>query len=301
MELRQLELLLTVIECGGYAPAGKRLNVSHSAIHRQIRLLEQELGCRLLARSGSKMQPTAAARLLAGVDLNIRRELSDARCRLDDLNNLRQGCLRIGTTSSVLVCFLPLVLRRFSRKYPGVRLHLVTGVADDLMDGVLEEKLDLAIVFNALDTPFQMPNLACETLYTEEFCWAVGKRHALAKCRRIDLARLAAHPLITLPPRSHLRRACDRLFAATGVVPTVVTEVENEEAIDKLIEIGMGFALRSRRRRANPNIRCLNVPNHTIQCDVGAVVQKRDYAPRATVEFIRMCREAARPSISPKT
>src|SRR6185312_8085374 len=43
MELHQLQSLLAVIDSGGYAPAGKALHLSHSAIHRQIRMLEQEL------------------------------------------------------------------------------------------------------------------------------------------------------------------------------------------------------------------------------------------------------------------
>jgi hypothetical protein len=76
----------------------------------------------------------------------------------------------------------------------------------------------------------------------------------------------------------------------------VITELENEEAIDKLIEINMGFALRSRRRPANAMIRCFRIQNPTIQCEVGIVLQKRNYVPRAVTEFIRMCREVKMPS-----
>jgi DNA-binding transcriptional LysR family regulator len=289
MELHQLWLLNAVIASGGYSQAGKLLRISHSAIHRQIRMLEQELDCRLLERSGRLVKPTESGRLLADLTLRVQQEIADAQCQIDDLSNLRSGKLRIGTTSSILVSFLPAVLQRFSKKFPGVRLQLITGIADDLLEDVSEGKLDLAIVFNPTDLPRPMPRLECETLYREEFHWAVGKSHPLARRERVELAELAAYPLITLPPRSHLRRACDRFFAAKNINAQVITELENEEAIDKLIEIGMGVALRSNRRPANARIHCFRI-GKGVQCEVGVVLQKRNYSPRAIAEFVEMCR-----------
>lgn len=291
MELHQLQLLRAVIESGGYAPAGKLLHVSHSAIHRQIRLLEQELGCRLLARSGRSVKPTESGRLLVDLNLRLCQAIADAQCQIDELNNLTKGHLRIGTSSSILVSFLPGVLRRFSNQFPGVHLHLATGIADDLIEEVLEGKLDMGILFNPADFPRPLPELDWSILYVEEFDWAVGKTHPLAKQSQIALSELAAYPLITPPPRSHVRRACDRLFAAAEIVPTVITEVENEEAIDKLIEVDLGFAARSRRRPANEKIRCFQIPGYTIQCEVGMVWRKKNNADRAFREFVRVCQQ----------
>lgn len=295
MELRQLQLLLSVIESGGYAAAGKQLNLSHSAIHRQIRMLEQELDCHLLARSGRCVAPTEPGRVLAGLALQIRERIAEARQQVNDLTSLQSGHLRIGTTSSILVSYLPTVLQCFSKRFPGVRFHLVTGIADDLIEDVLRGKLDLGILFNPTDLRRRMPELEIEILYCEEFDWAIGNGHPLATQDQVTLAQLVDYPLITLPPQSHLRRACDRLFAAQGLVPTVITELENEEAIDRLIEINMGFALRSRRRPENARIRCFRIPSGTVQCTVGIVLQKTSCIPPATTEFIRVCREIKMP------
>ncbi len=207
------------------------------------------------------------------------------------MNNVRAGHLRIGTSSSILVSFLPAVLERYSKKFPGVQFHLVTGVADDIIEEVLKGELDLGILFNPADLSRPIPELEIQILYREEFDWAVSKGHPLAKQDQITLPQLAAYPLITLPPKSHLRRACDRLFATQGLIPTVITELENEEAIDKLIEINMSFALRSRSRPANAKIRCFSIPSGTIHCEVGIVLQKRNCVPRAVSEFVGMCRD----------
>ena len=295
MELHQLQLLLTVIESGGYAPAGKLLHVSHSAIHRQIRMLEEELDCRLLARSGRAVKATDTGHLVADLARRVVEEIGEAQRQVDDLSNLRTGRLRIGTSSSILVSFLPAVLQGFSKRFPGVRFHLTTGIADDLIEDVLKGKLDLGILFNPSDLSHPIPELEIDVLYREEFDWAVGKGHPLARQDQVTLRQLAAYPLITLPPQSHLRRACDRLFAARGIVPTVITELEYEEAIDKLIEINMGFALRSRRRPVSKKIRCFRIPSGAIQCEVGVVSHKTNRIPRAVTEFIRMCREVKMP------
>lgn len=295
MELRQLQLLLSVIEAGGYAPAGKALHVSHSAIHRQVRMLEQEFGRRLLSRSGGTVVATESGSLLVSLALRIHQEIADTQRQINDLDNLRSGHLRIGTSSSFLVSFLPTVLKRFSKKFPGVRFHLINGVADSIIDGIVRGKLDVGILFNPTDIPHPIPELEINTLYHEEFDWAVAQSHPLARQNRVTLAQLAAYPLITLPAQSHLRHACDRVFATTGLAPTVITEVENEEAIDKLIEVDMGFALRLRRRPRNGKIHCFRIPSGTVRCEVGIVSQKKSCTARAVTEFIRICREVKMP------
>jgi len=295
VEFRQLQLLRDVIESGGYTSAGKLLHISHSAIHRQIRMLEEELGCRLLVRSGRKVKPTESGRLLADLNLRIRKEIEDAQNQVNDLNHLRTGHLRIGTSSSIMMSFLPAVLQRFSNQFPGVHLHLATGIADDLIEDVVESKLDIGILFNPADFPRPVPELDCQILYEEEFEWAVARDHPLAGRDRIALSELAAYPLIAPPPRSHIRRACDRLFSANGLDTTVITEVENEETIDKLIEMNLGFAARSRRRPANAGIRCFRIPNRTIRCKVGIVLRQRNGSQRVFTEFLRVCRQVKMP------
>ena len=81
-------------------------------------MLEQELDCPLLARSWPHGACDRTRRaLLVDLALQIHEEIAEVRRRVGDLNNLRQGSLRIGTSSSILVSFLPGVLQRFSRNF----------------------------------------------------------------------------------------------------------------------------------------------------------------------------------------
>ena len=127
MDLRQLEMLLAVVDCGGYTKAGKALHVSHSAIHRQIRLLEDELQVRILVRAGKRVRITETGTLLVDLSRRIRLEISSLRVQIDEAKQLQVGNLRIGTGTNILTFFLPAILERFRKQFPGIEVRVMTG------------------------------------------------------------------------------------------------------------------------------------------------------------------------------
>lgn len=292
MELRQLEMFLSVVESGGYSKAGQFLHVSHSAIHRQVRILEQEIGSQLLAKHGRCVEPTEAGHLLARIARNVWQEVRDAQRQLNELGTLQHGHLAIGTGSSILVSFLPNVIQLFKRRFPGVEIYLFTGTADQVIEDLVNARLDLGIVFNPTDFPQGVPKIQHEFLYTEQFVWAVGKQHPLTRRRRILLSDLVEFPLIMLPPKSHIRRACERIFASRGLTPRITMELENEEAIDKLVEINAGIALRSKHRSSNRKIHCFATRGDQISSEVGLVYTPRGSTLKVVREFAQLCRQA---------
>ena len=146
MNIRKLEMLLAVVDHGGYVNAGKHLNISHSAIHRQIRLLEEELGEKLLARAGRTAQITEIGAMLVELGRRIRREISDVEKQVRDMSLLQAGTLRIGTGTTSLIFFLPPILEEFRAKYPEIELHIVTGTADQIMQELKPGNLNFRII-----------------------------------------------------------------------------------------------------------------------------------------------------------
>jgi molybdenum-dependent DNA-binding transcriptional regulator ModE len=115
MELRQLEMLLAVAEEGSYVQAGKRLNISHSAIHRQIRLLEEEVRERVMVRTGRNVEVTEAGKLLVSLARRVERDITHTSAEVRELSNLQSGTLRIGTGTRT-------IFNRFDCK---IRRHIV--------------------------------------------------------------------------------------------------------------------------------------------------------------------------------
>jgi len=292
MDLRQLKMFLAVVETGGYSKAGQTLCVSHSAIHRQVRILEHEIGSPLLIKNGRCVEPTEAGHLIANIARKVWEDLQDAQRQISELSELQRGHLSIGTGGSILVSFLPNVIQLFQKRFRGVEIYLTTGLADQVIEDVANGKLDLGIVFNPTDVHHEIPEIQHEFLYPEQFVWAVGKQHPLSRRKRILLSDLAEFPLIMFPEKSHIRRACERLFAKRGLTFRVTMELDNEEAIDKLVEINAGVAIRSKNRARNTRIHCFVIPGEQILSEVELVYTARGNAHRSVREFAQLCRVA---------
>jgi LysR family transcriptional regulator, cyn operon transcriptional activator len=293
MELRQLEMLLAVVDCGTYQKAGETLHVSHSAIHRQVRLLEHELQDRILVRAGKYVRLTEVGSRIVVLARRVQQEILEVRGQIGDANHLRTGLLRVGTGNSILNLFLPPVLERFRREFPGVEVRIKTGTGDEVAHEVLSGSLDMGITYSPADTLPGDPTPKYELLYRDELVLAVGKKHPLAKRAAVSLAEAISFPFILFPKSSHIRRLIDRLFVAEGMTPRVVMELDNEEAIQKMVAINMGIAFFSKARALSNQVHHVRLRGHRIYSDVGFIFPQASYIPPPVREFARVCREAS--------
>jgi len=294
MDIRQLEMLIAVVDAGGYKKAGELLHVSHSAIHRQIRLLESEIDDRLFVRKGTSIQITETGQKVVVTARRIQQEIAGMLQQVSGAKQLATGHLYIGTGTSILTLFLPPIVQRFRKQYPGIEVRITTGPAHQILNDVQSGKLDLGVVYAPEDL---LPGEAVpgyELLYQEEFVLVVGKRHPLAKKASIMLTEAVKFPFILYPKLSNVRRLFDRALQRLELSPQVVMEVENEEAMEKLIAIDIGIALISKRRAVNDKIRQIRIRDVQFHCDVGVIFSSCEYLSPPVAEFTRMCREAVR-------
>lgn len=294
MNLRQLEMLQAVAEFGGYTRAAEHLNVSHSAVHRQIRLLEKEIQERILVRAGRHLDLTNAGTILCQLASHMRQEASEAILRIRDLTQLVHGELRLGTGGTILVSFLPQVLEIFHRRFPNVSIHIAVGTADDIAAEIESGKLDLGIIFPRAHARKGARPLNKELLYRDEFVLAVGDGHPLAKKKCVSTADLANVPLISYAKTSCLRQTLERLLRSAGVTPSVALELECEDSIATMIRCNMGVGLLTKRRALKSGMRWLTLGGRRILCDVCLFFPRSDYQPRAAREFAQICREESR-------
>ena len=297
MDLRQLEMFLAVVEQGGYLEAGEHLHVSHSAIHRQVKVLEDEIKDRLFHRIGRRVEPTEVGQTLAAAARQLRHALSDTKVRIDEARQGLRGRLRIGTGSTILVSFLAPIIEQFGKQYPEVELHVTTGTAARVMEVLERGDVDIAVSFDSPATRQRDARFVHEALYREEFVWTVGKGHPLAAREKVSLAELVKYPFILLPRGSTIRRTFDRLFEARRLSPKVLMEIESEEAIEKLVEANLGVTLLSKWRGSRDRLHALRTSGKNLHCEVG-LVYARAYTPKTVSIFAQLCREACQAALS---
>lgn len=181
IELRRLRAFVTVVEEGNITRAAERLFIQQPPLTRLLQGLEDELGVKLLQRLPRGVRVTEAGGVL----------FEEARALLARAERLReavqraargeQGHIAIGFTSSAaLHPFVPNLLRRYRDILPGITTQLEEAGSGELMDALLEQRLDAAFVRSPANG---IPGLSVEPVLSEPMIVALPLGHRLAQER----------------------------------------------------------------------------------------------------------------------
>ena len=239
MDLRQIEMFRAVVDHGTFTAAAKKMYVSQSAISRQVKLLEEELGVSLLHRGARGVTLTRPGELLLALARRLGREVQDVVAQIAETQGLLRGSLTIAGGMTVCLHVLPPVVRDYHRKYPGIDLKVVTGRNQRILELLRQREVDLAL----LTLPIQDDAFEVVTVLEEEMVVGTATRHPLASRRNVDVDTLASYPQILYEEGSNTRRVQDRLFAQTDRELTVAMETENVEITKAMVRAELGVTL----------------------------------------------------------
>jgi LysR family transcriptional regulator, transcription activator of glutamate synthase operon len=286
-------MFVAVVEEGGYFQAGQRLHVAHSAVHRQVRLLEEETGERLLYRSGRRMNLTESGRQIHQLACRVLNDVSNVTLRLRESRELHSGRVHLGTGTSMLLTFLPRVLELFRSRYPQVDVQVMTGTATEVLGAITSGTLDLGVVFTTPEPALDTTGLDLSSLYDERFVLIVPPDSRLSNRKRVSALELAGTAMITFSPLSRIRQFIDSQLNAGAVRVKVVMELENEEAIERMVAIGVGSAFITRGRAVTEGLAFLEVEGIDLRVTVSVATSARIPMTNAAREFRATCVECA--------
>src|SRR5204862_707716 len=113
---------------------------------RQIRDLAEELGLALLERSPKSVRLTDAGRIFLEEARAVLQRVDDAVKAVQAVARGTRGQLHVGYAPSLTVQILPRALRRFQAEWPGVRVALHDLSTEEMLAGLRENRLDLALM-----------------------------------------------------------------------------------------------------------------------------------------------------------
>lgn len=140
--LSGMAVFAAVVECEGFTAAAKRLNLSKAAVSKQVSLLEERLGARLLNRTTRRLALTEAGQNFYE---SCQRILAEAEAAVADIGRLQsepRGMLRISAPASLGETYLAPVIAQFAAQWPDLRVDL--DLSDRYVD-LIEEGYDLAL------------------------------------------------------------------------------------------------------------------------------------------------------------
>jgi DNA-binding transcriptional LysR family regulator len=295
MDTRFLESFVAVVEQGSIAEAARRLNLTAAAVAHQIHTLEDEIGARLLARSGRTVQPTEAG---AGILTHARDFLGRVRdFKSIAANDAPAGELRLGAIQSAKSGLLPGILSAMTKQYPQIDVRIAGDTAAPLYAKVIDGDLDAAIIIRP---PFPIPK-ACEWhLLREEPLIVLTP--ASAKVRDANTA-LTSEPFIRLDRNGWAGRLVEGYLRQSRIQPRERFEVDALETIAVMVDRGLGVALVPDWAPPWPeglSLRKLPVPNRAHTRYIGLIWNRTSLRIRLARAFLEMATTGLTTSGSPK-
>ncbi|MBR0755968.1 LysR family transcriptional regulator [Bradyrhizobium jicamae] len=243
MELHQLRCFVAAAEELHFGRAAQRLEMLPSALGRHIKLLEQDLGVRLFARTTRAVSLTedGATLLRDGRALLKQAEAIEAGFRKRDRKSALRR-FRVGAVDSAAAGLLPSLLRDFRHAHPDVVVQLLEEKTIRLLPRLLSGALDLAFV-----RPPERADKRIEfrALLQESAVVALPQRHALARRTSVTLSDIAEQPLIVPERRArpHSHDLTVKLFEEAGLSPRIHQIADEKQTIVNMVAARLGVAI----------------------------------------------------------
>ncbi len=242
MKLQQLRYICEVAKHDlNVSATAQSLYTSQPGISKQIRLLEDELGVEVFARSGKHLtRVTQAGESILEIAEDILRKVETIKQVAQECSDEKKGSLALATTHTQARYALPSVIREFIRDYPDVSLHMQQGTPIQIAEMAANGAVDFAIATEALS---HFSNLTMMPCYRWNRSIVVPKDHPLAQTSVLKLEELARYPIVTYVFGFTGRSKLDEAFSRIGLEPRVVFTAVDSDVIKTYVRLGLGVGI----------------------------------------------------------
>ena len=242
MKLQQLRYLCEVASQGlNLSKAAKTLHTSQPGISKQISLLEDELGVDIFVRNGKRVvKITPPGEAIIEIAERMLRDAKNLKQVGQEFTNEASGSLTIATTHTQARYALPPAIKRFTLRYPNVKLILRQGSPTQIAKLVTSGEADIAIATEAIELFDELVMLPC---YQWNRCIITPPRHPLLKLERLTLEDIVKYPIITYDFAFTGRTKINQAFAAKNLTPNVVLTAIDADVIKTYVELGLGIGI----------------------------------------------------------
>lgn len=267
--------------------AAESLNVAQSAVSRQIKNLEAELGVPLFERHARGVRLTDAGEILARYTRQTMLNLERTRSEIEDLRALRRGTVNLCTVEAGIGDIVPGVIGRFRELYPGVKVAVWVRGTHGVVEALLNDDADIGLTFS---TP-EHPDITVVASREQRLNVVVAPTHPIGRRRSARMADLADYP-VALPDASFgIRQLVDEIQRRAGLTLEPVLLTNSIQALVNFARLGQGvtflpfFAVRSAARSGEVvAIPMSDRPARTANVDV--IVHAGRRLPIAAEEFL---------------
>lgn len=242
MKLQQLRYICEVAKHDlNVSATAQSLFTSQPGISKQVRMLEDELGVEIFARSGKHLtRITPAGEAILEIAGDILRKVETIKQVAQECSDEKKGSLSLATTHTQARYALPPAIRQFIRQYPDVSLHMQQGTPVQIAEMAAKGTVDFAIATEALS---HFENLIMMPCYRWNRAIVVPRDHPLANIEKLELEDLARYPIVTYVFGFTGRSKLDDAFKRAGLEPKVVFTAVDADVIKAYVRLGLGAGI----------------------------------------------------------
>lgn len=243
MTLEQLRIFVAVAEREHVTQAAQALNLTQSAVSAAIAALELRHDVKLFDRLGRRVALTQAGRLFLGEARALLAHSRAAEQALADLGGLKTGALNVAASQTIGNYWLPALLARFARLYPGVALHLTIGNTHDVAGLASAGEVELGFVEGECDHAELVT-----TAFAEDELLVVAAPALAAAYGECRAPNLPDAPWVAREKGSGTRAAFEAALHAFDPQArrNIILELPSNEAVRMAVEAGAGLAIMSK-------------------------------------------------------
>ncbi len=238
VKLELYKVFKEVAEAGNITAAAQSLYISQSAVSQSIKQLESELQTRLFSRNSRGVSLTGEGEMLYEYVRSAMGLLETGEAKLNQTRQLQMGHLVIGASDTVTSQFLLPYLDKFHRRYPAIRIQIVSGRSHKVLGLLQSGKVDVAFASTptesgSLDT---FPCFATHSIFVAAADYPCDFRHVYT------LEEMARFPLILLERKASSRLYLEKFFLQNGLHLDPEIELGARSLLVDLAAIGFGVA-----------------------------------------------------------
>jgi LysR family nitrogen assimilation transcriptional regulator len=241
LDIRQLRYFVAIATFENFSKAAQQLHVAQSALSRQIKVLEEELGVTLFERHlrGATLTPE-------GLELRKRaqhllRIFDQVKEDVAGVTGDPSGSVVVGLNPQVSNSAGAQLVQQFLREYPRGEFKFVEALSPRLQEMVSAGDVDIAVLSGR--SPTEIPQVAIEPLFEDQACLIGKADDPLLQRPEIPIQSLRSLPLILHGLRAGIRNELEILANKKRVPLNVVVEVESTSIAKQLIREGMGYGV----------------------------------------------------------
>jgi DNA-binding transcriptional LysR family regulator len=233
MQIQTFKVFCDLADTESFSKAAERNGITQSAVSQQVRSIEAQFRVRLIDRGRRAFCLTPEGQAFLASGREIVGAYDELGGRMQKLQEVVSGELRIATIFSIGLHELPPYLKRFRREFPLVDVQMDYRRSAQVYASVLENRADVGLVAY----PASRRGITASVFWRDRLVLICAPSHPFAARRKISFSDLHREKFIAFEPDLPTRREIDRQLRQAGAKVKVAFEFDNIETVKRAVEI----------------------------------------------------------------